>query len=96
MCAPCKVIINEESGNGAEMGSRIRALILNPPPNVEPGSPEDDMMFQLAEYEAEYILAGRKAAVDYAKMIGAAPRWIRLMKRVFGESDYEPDSRTAV
>lgn len=96
MCAPCKVIINEESSGGAVMGSRIRELILNPPTNVKPGSPEDDLMFQLAEYEVEYILATRKAAVDYAKMIGASPRWQKLMVRLFGESDYLPDSPAAV
>lgn len=93
MCAPCKIIINEESGNGAVMGSRIRELILHPPPNVEPGSLEDDLMYQLAKYEVDYILAGRKAAIDYAKMIGATPRWQRLMARLFGESGYnETDS----
>ena len=97
MCAPCKVIINAESEGGAVMGSRIRELILNPPGNVKPDSPEDDLMYQLAEYEVDYILSTRKAALDYAAMIDAPPRWKKLMARLFGDGgSYEPDSPAAV
>jgi hypothetical protein len=80
MCAPCKVVVNEQSQQSAQTGSTIRELILHPPPKVEPGTPEDDLMFQLAEYEVRYIKATRRAAVDYAKMIGAPQRWIDLLE----------------
>lgn len=92
MCAPCKVVVNNEAQNGAGMGTLLRELMLNPPPSVAPDSPEDDLMYQLAKYEVDYILSARRAAVDYAAMINAPPRWQRLMARLFGESDYEPDS----
>lgn len=94
MCAPCKEVINDESEHAAVMGSRIRELILNPPNNVKPGSIEDDLMYQLAEYEVDYILSTRKSAIDYAAMIEAPERWQRLMARLFGE--YETDSPAAV
>ena len=80
MCAPCKIIINERTEDGARMGNIIRELILNPPPNTEEGSKEDNLLYEIASQEVEYILWTRRWAVKYAKMIDAPDRWVKLLE----------------
>lgn len=83
MCAPCKIIINEESGDSARRGSLLRELTLNPPPDLSgTDAGADDFLFELAKYEVEYIKATRRAAVKFAKRHGASERWVKLLEEL--------------
>jgi hypothetical protein len=83
MCAPCKVIINEENQSSSAMGNTLRGLILDPPANP---AEADEALYELARAEVEAILAMRRQALAVAKRSGASERWMKLMHRLYGQA----------
>lgn len=78
MCAPCKVVINEESGHAISIMSTIRELISS---GAESGE-DSDVMFRMAEREIGVIQAKKQAAVEYAESISAPQRWVELLRKL--------------
>lgn len=84
MCVPCKVVLDGENQRAAGMADDLAAIAAGEVDNVEPGSEEDDALYDLACIEVEHILAMRGQALAMAKRIGAPDRWMKLMHQLYG------------
>ena len=81
MCAPCKIIINEESANAAQTLHLIAEQLLDPW-QVDLPQEIDDALYDIASEEVDMIESRRAAGVAMAKMVGASDRWVKLMERL--------------
>lgn len=86
MCAPCKVIINEENQNSSCLSTLLAGLIMNPPAPMKPGSSADEALFGMAAREVENILATRREVLERLESMDVPERWLRLVKRIYGEN----------